>query len=206
MTGRQKKTTKRLAWLLTLFLVISAILPQPMQAAVSSQTGQVVMEGIRLSKTSLVMKTGESKTLTVSFLPENTTEQPDVIWSSDDTDVVQVTQDGKTATVTAPEGEGGTAVITVKAGTYTATCRVLVTVQEPMLESMVFMQNSSGSNRYELTEATEGVREYTLRVPESTNVVFVRPQLRDDAQNAQITARFTDVTSGQEVAVNLPSD
>ena len=83
MTGRQKKTTKRLAWLLTLFLVISAILPQPMQAAVSSQTGQVVMEGIRLSKTSLVMKTGESKTLTVSFLPENTTEQPDVIWSSD---------------------------------------------------------------------------------------------------------------------------
>lgn len=44
MTGRQKKTTKRLAWLLTLFLVISAILPQPMQAAVSSQTGQVVME------------------------------------------------------------------------------------------------------------------------------------------------------------------
>ena len=58
MTGRQKKTTKRLAWLLTLFLVISAILPQPMQAAVSSQTGQVVMEGIRLSKTSLVMKTG----------------------------------------------------------------------------------------------------------------------------------------------------
>ena len=41
MTGRQKKTTKRLAWLLTLFLVISAILPQPMQAAVSSQTGQV---------------------------------------------------------------------------------------------------------------------------------------------------------------------
>ena len=206
MTGRQKKITKRLAWLLTMLLVISAILPQPLQAAAGAQADQVVMEGIRLSSTSLVMKTGETKTLTVSFLPENTTEQPEVIWSSDDEDVVQVTGDGKTATVTAPEGEGGTAVITVKAGTYTATCRVLVTVQEPMLESMVFMQNSSGSNRYELTEATEGVREYTLRVPESTNVVFVRPQLRDDAQNAQITARFTDVTSGQEVAVDLPSD
>lgn len=206
MTGRQKKITKRLAWLLTLLLVISAIFPQPLQATTSSQADQVVMEGIRLSSTSLVMKTGETKTLTVSFLPENTTEQPEVIWSSDDEDVVQVTGDGKTATVTAPEGEGGTAVITVKAGTYTATCRVLVTVQEPMLESMVFMQNSSGSNRYELTEATEGVREYTLRVPESTNVVFIRPQLRDDVQNAQITARFMDVTSGQEVAVDLLSD
>ena len=29
MTGRQKKITKRLAWLLTLLLVISALLPQP---------------------------------------------------------------------------------------------------------------------------------------------------------------------------------
>ena len=115
MTGRQKKITKRLAWLLTLLLVISALLPQPLQAAMSSQTGQVVMEGIHLSKTSLVMKTGETKTLTVSFLPENTTEQPEVIWSSDDEDVVQVTGDGKTASVTAPEGEGGTAIITVKA-------------------------------------------------------------------------------------------
>ena len=44
MTGRQKKITKRLAWLLTLLLVISAIFPQPLQAATSSQADQVVME------------------------------------------------------------------------------------------------------------------------------------------------------------------
>lgn len=68
------------------------------------------------------------------------------------------------------------------------------------------MQNSSGSNRYELTENTLGVREYTLRVPESTNVVYVRPQLRDDVQDAVITAYFTDVNSGEEKAVELPVD
>lgn len=206
MTGRREKRIKRLAWMLTLLLVISAVCPQPMQAAAVGTSTQVVMEGIRMSSTSLIMKTGETKELSVSFLPENTTENPEVIWSSDDPDVVRISGNGKTAMLTAPDGEGGTALITAKAGGYTATCRVLVTVQEPMLESMVFMQNSSGSNRYELTEATEGVREYTLRVPESTNVVYVRPQLRDDAQNAKITATFTDVTSGQKVSVNLPTD
>lgn len=172
----------------------------------ASEEETVLLEGIRLNTTSLIMKTGEQKTLMATLLPENTTEQPEILWSSTDPDVVQVAGDGTTAVVTAPEGEGGTAVITVTAGDYTASCRVLVTVQEPMLESMIFMQNSSGSNRYELTEAEEGVREYTLRVPESTNVVYVRPQLRDDVQDAQITAKFTDITSGEEVSVDLPTD
>ncbi len=69
-----------------------------------------------------------------TLLPENTTEQPESLWSSTDPDVVQVAGDGTTAVVTAPEGEGGTAVITVTAGDYTASCRVLVTVQEPNAE------------------------------------------------------------------------
>ena len=43
MTGRQKKITKRLAWLLTLHALDSR-LPQPLQAATSSQADQVVME------------------------------------------------------------------------------------------------------------------------------------------------------------------
>ena len=71
-----------------------------------------------------------------------------------------------------------------------------------MLESVLFMQNSSGSNSYELTEGTPGSREFTLRVPENTNVVYVSPQLRDDIfSTAVITARFTDVNTGEEVAL-----
>lgn len=224
----KKKIQKKLAWFLAWILAISVSFPQNAYAEAETETvaqeetsaadavddsipeeqeeETVSLEGIRLSTSSLVMKTGEQKNLTATLLPENTTEQPEITWSSDDTDVVQVTGEGTSAVVTAPEGEGGTAVITVTAGDYTASCRVLVTVQEPMLESMIFMQNSSGSNRYELTEAEEGVREYTLRVPESTNVVYVRPQLRDDVQDAQITAKFTDITSGEEVSVDLPTD
>lgn len=235
MAGRQKKKNKGLAWLLTWILAVSAVFPQMVYADsirdpgvqeeeqretpengaqedkketsdITSEEENILLEGIRLNTESLIMKTGEQKTLTATLLPENTTEQPEIRWSVTDPGVVQVAGEGTTAVVTAPQGEGGTAVITVTAGDYTASCRVLVTVQEPMLESLLFMQNSSGSNRYELTEAEEGIREYTLRVPESTNVVYVRPQLRDDVQDAIITAKFTDVNSGEEVSVELPTD
>ena len=165
------------------------------------------LEKIRLDKTSLVMKTGEQKELHLSFVPEDTTEDPEIVWKSDDPAVAEVTGDGKTATVTAAEGNGGTATITATAGGCTATCRVLVTVQEPMLESIVFMQNSSGSNRYELSEEDGTGQEYTLRIPESTNVVFVRPQLREDIEeSATITAKFTDAYTKEEREVTLPVD
>lgn len=167
----------------------------------------VLQEGIALNKSSLIMKTGEQRTLTASLIPENTTEQPKLTWSSDDLSVAQVEGNGLEAVVTAPEGAGGTATITVTGGGFTASCPVLVTVQDPMLESILFMQNSSGSNRYELTEGTPGSREFTLRIPENTNVVYVRPQLRDDIFNtAVITARFIDVNSGEEVSLDLPVD
>ena len=144
MAGGQKKKNKGLAWLLTCILAVSAVFPQMVYADVmqepeteaagieasdtASEEETVLLEGIRLNTTSLIMKTGEQKTLMATLLPENTTEQPEILWSSTDPDVVQVAGDGTTAVVTAPEGEGGTAVITVTAGDYTASCRVLVTV------------------------------------------------------------------------------
>ena len=216
MAERRKKKKRLMSGFLALLTAVSALLCQPgtvlaqelAEETNENSTGEtVVLEGIALNKTSLVMKTGEQKSLTARFLPENTTEQPEIVWSSDDTEVAEVTGDGLTAVVTAPDGAGGTAVITASAGGFTAKCPVLVTVQDSMLESVLFMQNSSGSNRYELTEGTPGSREYTLRIPENTNVVYVRPQLRDDiSETASITAKFADVNTGGEVSVNLPVD
>lgn len=150
----KKKIQKKLAWFLAWILTVSVSFPQTAYAEAETETvvqeetsdadgktadntipeeqedETVPLEGIRLSASSLVMKTGQQQNLTATLLPENTTEQPEITWSSDDTDVVQVTGEGTTAVVTAPEGEGGTAVITVAAGEYIASCRVLVTVQE----------------------------------------------------------------------------
>lgn len=131
--------------------------------------------------------------MTAELLPEGTDASPEITWESDDPAVVTVSGNGTEAVVTAPEGTGGSATVTVRAGSFTASCRVLVTVQEPMLESLLFMQNSSGSRRYELTELEAGSREYTLRIPESALAVFVRPTLRDDLpETTSIVASFED--------------
>lgn len=207
--AKNKKLKKR--WTAGFLAVLAAFLAiawQPLEIRaeeVAQSDETVLLEGIEMDKTNLVMKTGEQKTLRATLLPENTTEQPEIQWSSDDTDVVEVEGSGNEAVVRAPDGHGGTAIITVTAGNFTATCKVLVIVQDPLLESIVFMQNSSGSNRYALTEGLPGSNEFTLRIPESTNVLYARPQLRDDVEGA-ITATFTDVNTGQEITVDMPVD
>ena len=208
MAGNKKQNKRWMAGFLAILTAFSAFFWQPMDihAEETDLFGEtILLEGIELNRTSLVMKTGEQASLRANLFPENTTEQPEMIWSSDDPEVVEVAGSGNEAVVTAPDGAGGTAVITVTAGGFSAACRVLVTVQEPMLESIIFMQNSSGSNRYELTEGVPGSNEYTLRIPESTNVLYARPQLRDDVMGT-ITARFTDVNTGEEVDVDMPVD
>lgn len=211
--AERKKWKKHVgAVLLALLAALSAFSPLSVKAAAETvengaSRAVIPLEGMTLNRSSLFMKTGEQKSLTVSYVPADTTEEPELVWSSDDPAVARVEGSGTEAVVMAPEGAGGTAVITVSGGGFTASCPVLVTVQEPMLESVLFMQNSSGSNRYELTEGTPGSREFTLRVPENTNVVYVRPQLRDDIfSTAVITARFTDVNTGEEAALELPVD
>ena len=157
-----KKQKKRwMAGILAILTAFSAVVWQPLNTKAEEavpveapvpveEPGEtsVPLEGIELNKSGLVMKTGDQKSLTARLLPENTTEQPEIIWSSDDSEVAVVEGNGNEAIVTAAEGGGGTAVITATAGDFSAECLVLVTVREPLLESIIFMQNSSGSNRY----------------------------------------------------------
>ncbi|QNM09465.1 cadherin-like beta sandwich domain-containing protein [Wansuia hejianensis] len=208
---RRQRYQRLLAGALAMLTVVSVLFWKPSdvfaEAGSDGEAETVLLEGITLNRSSLVMKTGEQKALLAALLPEDTSENPEIVWSTDDPAVAQVSGNGLEAVVTAPRGAGGTAVITVSAGGFTAACPVLVTVQDPMLESALFMQNSSGSNRYELRESAIGEQEYILRIPENTNVVYVRPQLRDDVtEEAKITAYFTDVYSGEEVSVDLPVD
>ena len=106
---KQKLKNRWIAYLLIFSAVVSALSQQPLTAAAAAgdeeeaqerpleamqeetEEGTVVLEGITLNRSSLVMKTGEQKTLTAALLPENTTEKPEITWSSDDPEVAQVT-------------------------------------------------------------------------------------------------------------------
>ena len=80
----------------------------------------VPLTGISLSSTSLSMFTGDSKDLTVTYKPSNTTDSKSVTWSTSDKSVATVTN-GKITAIGV-----GTATITAKVGAFTATCTVNV--------------------------------------------------------------------------------
>lgn len=87
---------------------------------VRSSENVIPLKGISLDKNELSMFNGETKTLTVMYNPTNTTDNKSVIWSSSDNTVATV-KDGKVVAI----GKGE-ATITAKVGSYTATCKVVV--------------------------------------------------------------------------------
>ncbi len=80
----------------------------------------VPLTGISLNSTSLSMFTGDSKKLSVTYKPSNTTDNKTVTWSTSDKSVATVSN----GTITAIGV--GTATITAKVGAFTATCKVTV--------------------------------------------------------------------------------
>jgi uncharacterized protein YjdB len=86
-------------------------------------TTVVSISNLYLSDTELCLKKGEEYTLTAQVLPEDTTEDRTVTWSSSDDSVATVDSTGKITAI-----GGGTAIITAQTGTHSAQCIVTVVV------------------------------------------------------------------------------
>ena len=82
------------------------------------------LTGITLNKETLELEKGATESLTVGYVPEDTTDNKDVIWTSSEETVATVT-DGIITAV----GKG-TAIITAKVGNCEASCTVKVTEEE----------------------------------------------------------------------------
>jgi len=82
----------------------------------------IPVTGVTLDKTTLTLATGESKTLTATVAPPNATNKA-VIWSSSNTAIAAVDDNGK-ITAVAP-GEA-TITVTTADGGFTAACAVTV--------------------------------------------------------------------------------
>lgn len=82
----------------------------------------VDVEGVSLSQSSLNLYVDEEEKLTVTFKPENATNQ-NVTWSSSNEDVAIVDENGNITAV----GEGDAIItVTTEEGSYTASCTVTV--------------------------------------------------------------------------------
>ena len=95
----------------------------------------IPITGISLNQTSLIASKGQtSVTLSATISPSNTTEDTTVTWSSSNTNAVTVSSTGKLTFV-----GGGTAIITAKVGSHTATCTVKVIDGITLNESTLYI-------------------------------------------------------------------
>ena len=89
--------------------------------ASSTITVVALIKSIVLDKISLTLDRGTTGQLTVSINPADTTESKAVTWSSSNTDIATVDSAGKVTAV-----KIGTATVTAKVGTHTASCTINV--------------------------------------------------------------------------------
>lgn len=85
-----------------------------------NKADKIPMTGITLSDSALNLFVGDSNTLSVNYLPSNTTDSKTVIWTSSNPSVATVSN-GKVTAV-----GSGEAIVTAKVGNFTATCKVSV--------------------------------------------------------------------------------
>lgn len=83
----------------------------------------IVVEEVTLNKTELSLEEGESEKLKATITPKNA-ENKELTWSTSDSEVVKVNEEGKVTAV--GEGEANITV-TTKSGGKTAKCKVTVT-------------------------------------------------------------------------------
>jgi len=127
------------------------------------------LEAIVLSETELVLTKDEQKQLTVSYIPENTTDNRDVTWSSSDESIVKVDDIGMVKAIGV-----GTAIIQAKVGQKIAECKVDVVIP---LETIEFEESE--------VELAVGER-YTVRVKYNPTDTTVNRQLLWNSSNTSV--------------------
>ena len=99
----------------------------------------VELNSISITEQNIILNKGENETLTVTYNPENTTEDKTVTWESSNEDAVTVSKDGVITAVGA-----GNATITAKVGDKTATTQVEVKIP---LESISLNETEKQLNK-----------------------------------------------------------
>ncbi|QNK41550.1 Ig-like domain-containing protein [Caproicibacter fermentans] len=177
--------------------------------SVSCQVTTVVsISELDLSDTELSLKKGEGHNLTAQVLPEDTTEDKTVTWSSSDKTVATVDSSGKITAV-----EGGTAIVTAQTGKHSAQCTVTVTVPVTGIsfnQTTLVLPVNTTSSAVEVTispdDATDKAVSWTSSDPSVVTVDNAGQITAVSAGTATITATSNDgvFTANCTVTVVVP--
>ena len=151
--------------------------------------------GITLDVTSKSITTGDCFKLIATVVPEDAADK-NVTWSSSDTSVATVDTDGNVTAV----GEG-TAIITAKAGEYSATCEVVVQKKVVLVSGVTLSQNVATMNVGEILTLTAAT---TPEDATDKNVTWSS----SDANVATVDqdGKVTAISSGEAIITVVSSD
>jgi len=93
----------------------------------------ISVKGVIIDETFITLGVGKTKTLIATILPEKATNKL-VTWESSDTTVASVTSSGQ---VTAHSRGEATIVVTTIDGSFTANCKVIVSVPQPSKDELI---------------------------------------------------------------------
>ncbi len=105
----------------------------------------IPLTGISLSKTVVTLEKGKTETLTVSYNPTNTTENKAVTWKTSNQQVATIVN-GKITAI-----GSGTAIITATVGSKSASCKVTVPTQKPVVDYL--LGDVDGNGKIEAQDA-----------------------------------------------------
>ena len=181
-------------------VTITATLPNG-KSATSSVTVVVLLNDISLNKSAATLNKGESETLTVSYDPEDTSEEKAVTWESSATNVATVDSTGK-VTAVGP----GTAVITATVGTHSKICTitVLVPIESVTVPDADFTLNRGATKTVSATVNPSDTTEDTTITwtSSATNVATVDSTGKVTAVSAG-TATITATAGGKSDTVKV---
>ena len=115
-------------------------------------TTRIPATSLAISQTEATIKVGGTLNLTATVEPSNTTDE--MVWSSSDTNIATITQEGKVTGV-----KGGTATITATCGSQSKTCIVTVELFIGLDKSETNPVGAlpSGVKEYIETDASKGI-------------------------------------------------
>ena len=171
----------------------------------SSEPEPVAVESVTLNATTLTLEPGKTRTLTATVLPENADDRT-VSWSSSDTAVATVGEDG---TVTAVKA--GEATITARAGDKEATCtvtvkQILIAVESVTLDETTLTLMRGDTGKLTATVTPDDADDKTVLWSSSNASVATVDNdgtvTAHKAGEAKITAQAGDIKAECAVTVN----
>lgn len=166
----------------------------------------IPLQSISLNKTSLTLKKNQTQVLAVTYNPDDTTDEKKVTWSSSESSVATVSQDGKVTAL-----KDGTATIKATVGKYSADC--VLTVKEVPLTGITLNKDQAtiGKNKTEtlsvgfLPEDTTDDRTVTWTSSKPSIATVANGVVTGKATGTTtITAKVGTKTATCKITVNEP--